>query len=341
MIEQATAALAAWSLEGAELVPITVGLINVTYEVRADERFVLQRLNPIFSPGVHEDIEAVTAHLAKKGLETPTLVRTTSGERWTTIGDGVWRMLSWVEGDTHVRLRDPKLAREAGALLGRFHRATSDLEHEFVNRRLGVHDTPKHMRALEAALTRHRDHRNYDRVARMAETILRRCEALGALPAVADRIVHGDPKISNVIFGEGGRAKCFVDLDTLAKMPVYLELGDALRSWCNPAGEDADAATFSPELFEAAVTGYAQGAAGLLEADEVSALVPATSTILLELAARFAADALDESYFGFDPVRFATRGDHNLLRAERQLEEATALDAQRAIVEGLVRRAFA
>jgi hypothetical protein len=39
----------------------------------------------------------------------------------------------------------------------------------------------------------------------------------------------------------------------------------------------------------------------------------------LLLAARFAADALDESYFAWDPQRFASRGEHNRVRAAGQL----------------------
>ncbi|MBL8945157.1 MAG: hypothetical protein JNK45_18470, partial [Myxococcales bacterium] len=38
----------------------------------------------------------------------------------------------------------------------------------------------------------------------------------------------------------------------------------------------------------------------------------------LELAARFAADALRERYFGWDASRFPARGEHNLVRAKGQ-----------------------
>ena len=58
----------------------------------------------------------------------------------------------------------------------------------------------------------------------------------------------------------------------------------------------------------------------------------------LELAVRFAADALDESYFGWDAGRFASRGDHNLVRARGQwsLHEAVvATRPQRAQLLGL------
>ena len=50
---------------------------------------------------------------------------------------------------------------------------------------------------------------------------------------------------------------------------------------------------------------------------EWAALVPGAERIALELSCRFALDALDESYFGWNP-RFGGRGEHNLLRARGQ-----------------------
>ena len=66
---------------------------------------------------------------------------------------------------------------------------------------------------------------------------------------------------------------------------------------------------------------------------ERAAVVPATAAVYLELAARFAADALNESYFGWAPARYATRGDHNLARARNQLAAAHDLLAQQATLE--------
>ena len=330
--------LGAWGLEAAALAPITVGLINLTFRVGREDgaSFILQRVNPIFAPEVHHDIEAVTRHLEAKGLRTPRLVPTRDGALWVER-EGIWRLLTFVEGHTFEQLRDPVQAREAGRLLGSFHRAVGDLEHAFQNRRLGVHDTPRHLAHLARTLEARRDHARYAAIAPLGEAILAEARALPALPAVADRVVHGDPKISNLLFDDGGRAICLVDLDTLARMPIYLELGDAFRSWCNPAGESAARVTFDLGLFSAAVEGYAEGSAGLLTAAEQEALVPATRTIMVELAARFCADALEERYFGWDPGRFATRGEHNQRRAEGQLELARSLAAME---EEAARRVF-
>jgi hypothetical protein len=55
--------------------------------------------------------------------------------------------------------------------------------------------------------------------------------------------------------------------------------------------------------------------------------------ISLELAARFLADALQESYFGWNRERFSSAGEHNLVRARGQWslhEAAQACRAKRA-----------
>ena len=56
-----------------------------------------------------------------------------------------------------------------------------------------------------------------------------------------------------------------------------------------------------------------------------------------ELAARFAADALNRNYFGFDPA--IGRGRHNLQRAEGQLALAEQIAAVRSEAEDVVRKA--
>jgi Ser/Thr protein kinase RdoA (MazF antagonist) len=165
---------------------------------------------------------------------------------------------------------------------------------------------------------------------------------LESLPESPLRVVHGDPKASNVLFApDRSRALCLVDLDTLSRMRLPLELGDAFRSWCNPGGEDQQRASFSLELFAAAVEGYAGSAGDLPTPAERAALVAATETIYVELAARFCTDALEESYFAWDPARYPSRSEHNRVRAESQLAAAASLAAQRAAAEAAVRRAFA
>ncbi len=66
-------------------------------------------------------------------------------------------------------------------------------------------------------------------------------------------------------------------------------------------------------------------------------MVSGTLRITVELAARFAADALNRSYFGFDPALGS--GRHNLLRAQGQLGLGDQIALKRAAAEAVVSEA--
>ncbi len=337
------AVLAAFGLLPHALNPAGSGLINLSWYAtdRDGAQRVLQRVNPIFPAAINDDIAAVTARLADRGQLTPRLVPTTDGRLWLEVDGVVWRVLTRMPGRTCDALATPRQAREAGGVLARFHRALCDYEAPFHNARLGVHDTAAHLLTLERALTAHADHRHTARIRPLANELLMLGNARPQLPPAPDRVVHGDPKVSNIMFAaDTDRALCLIDLDTLSRMPVALELGDAIRSWCSPSPEDAAEAALSLPLFEAAMQGYARAADGLLTADEVHAIVDAAFTITLELAARFCADALNERYFGWDPTRYDSASTHNLARARNQLALASTLRAARAQMTDIVTTAF-
>ena len=283
--------------DGAVVEPLGSGLINDTFAVTAQgQRWVLQRLHPVFSPEIHHNIAAVTEHLSHKGISTPRLRSTSEGALWTEREGRAWRVMTRLPGVTFDANRGLGQARAAAGALGRFHRALEDLEHDFVGLRVGVHDTPAHLQRLRDALARHPDHRLHAAVASVADALLEAAETLPDLFALPARIVHGDPKLNNVLFAgaEGAdaeRAVGLIDLDTVAPMQLHLELGDAWRSWCNPKGEDESQARFDLDVFEASVRGYTDAGPRLLP-EEREALVHGVEIIALELAARFLTDAL-------------------------------------------------
>lgn len=299
---------------------MTAGHINLTYRVEANEGvFTLQRLHPVFGPEVNLDIEAVTAHLAARGIETPRLLRTVEGTLWTSGSDGrPWRVLTFVPGDVMLAAESPARCAAAGACLGRVHRALWDLEHEFVHRRPGVHDTRHHLGRLRAAVDTRQDHHLFAAVAPVAREILAAAHELALPLELPWRVVHGDPKISNFVFGPDGTARAMIDLDTFSRMPLPLELGDALRSWSSPHGEESTE-PIDAEHFRAALAGYATAIGELPTLAERQAIPLATALIAIELASRFCTDALEERYFGWDRTRFASSAEHNLARARAQL----------------------
>lgn len=306
------------------------GLINTTLLAGDPPRYVVQRVNPIFGPAVHEDIEAVTARLAACGMVTPRLVRTDGGELYARGAEGeVWRVMDYVPGRTRHRVDTPAAAAEAAGLVGRFHRALDGFEWTYRNVRAGAHDTVLHMERLAAASAGAQGE-----AAQVAEGILRAWEAWSGPLDLPERHAHGDLKISNVRFDAAGHALCLLDLDTLARLPLDVELGDALRSWCNPVGEDSTQTRFDLEVFSAAIGAYLRVAAP--SAAERSAIVGGVERIALELASRFCRDVFEDRYFGWDARRFPTRAAHNLFRARGQLALARSVLANRREAERIV-----
>ncbi len=336
-------ALAAYDLDPALVRRVAGGLINATWRVadREGREGALQRLNPIFPAIVNEDIEAVTAHLSERGVTTPRLIRTKDGELWHEAAGEVWRLMDWIPGRTPQVLESPAEAAAAGRALGRFHAALADFDQPFRNTRPGVHDTLRHLAALRESLDAHRDHANYPAIADLGETILAAAECLDPITAREPRVVHGDPKINNFVFDQAdATAIALVDLDTVARMPLHLELGDAFRSWCNPGGEDNPSGAFRTDFLEAGLAGYAETAGDGISPEERAAIVPGIGLIITELAARFCADALNESYFGWDPARFASRSEHNRIRAATQMALLESLHKARGPAEQAVATAF-
>jgi Ser/Thr protein kinase RdoA (MazF antagonist) len=332
--------------EDASVTPLGSGLINQTFLVAAHaQRSVLQRLAPIFSPIINENIAAVTSALAAAGLLTPRLLPTRDGRLWLDLGgdNGVWRLQTFVPGMSFDKVQSPAQARAAGTLVARFHRALDGLAYTFQGLREGVHDTAKHLARLREALSVHSRHRLMAQVAPIAETILVHAQTLAPLPALPPQLGHGDLKLNNILFaGEtppaSEQALCLIDLDTVGPMPLAYELGDAWRSWCNVSGEDATVAHIDREVFRASFTGYASGIGRELSEAERRALLGGVEWISIELASRFAADALFESYFGWDAHRFPGRGEHNLVRARGQLalhEAFVATRRERTMILGL------
>lgn len=320
------------------------GLINGTWCVGEPVSGILQWVNPIFAPEVQHDIHLLTQRLIDRGLVSPTVVPTLDGRLWVPGpevegGTGCWRMLSFIPGATCHAITSVNQAREAARLVGRFHAALDGWNaprHAPVRH---IHDTPARIDDLRQAVHRHGGHPLFDQVAPVAQQILDGWESWRGVTGLPDRTCHGDLKISNVRFDSTGlRAVCLIDLDTVGPMELACELGDMWRSWCNPAGEsNPDAVVFDLDIFRASAEGFLETAPALT-ADERRALVTATPRICFELAARFAADALNNSYFREDRTTYPKPGTHNLQRARAQLRLAhlaTAAAPQCAAILGV------
>ena len=307
-----------YALPVASFTPISTGLVHRSYFLRDalnQPLAVAQRLHPIFTDAVNIDVDAVSSYLTRQGVAAPTLIRSRSGSRSVAVNGHRWRILRYLSGVALEQFNTAQ-ARSAGATLGHLHRVLSGLRHEFVFYR-EVHNTAAHLQSLKNHVIGGGQHT----ATALGRDILAGAAKLPPLPMMPRRILHGDPKRSNLLFhtAQPNRAYCFIDLDGVGHHKIAYELGDALRSWCDN-GTDADP-EFSPELFRAALTGYRSE--NDIAQNEAQSVVISLRTVCIELAARFCTDAFEDQYFGWDPTRYKSRVAHNLARAHGQLALAT------------------
>lgn len=152
-------------------------------------------------------------------------------------------------------------------------------------------------------------------------------DVLAALPGIIitdapKQLIHGDLKVSNIVFDDASHAVGIIDFDTILLHQRTVDVGDALRSWCNRTAEDDAAATFDMTFCDAALAGYADGFGST---DDRALLLRGAKQITLELAARFLTDVVRDNYFGYDATRYSSRRDANIARAIGQHHLATTI----------------
>lgn len=309
----------------APIAAVPDGLLNDTYAVGQPPMFALQLVAARFNDIHNERMELVARTVAKGGMPAPELMRTASGQLSHPGPHGRrWRLCRWLPGTVHHSIPSTDHANSAAAALARFH---DILLGDARTRRLpasSFHDTARYMLVLRRVLAK--ADREVGGVGRAILNAWDRAQTDSPGPAPW-RPGHGDMKISNVLF-QGGRASALIDLDTVAGHCLADDLGDALRSWCNRLDENSAAPDFDSEVFAASVDGYL-GASRTISLREKQSIVPGTIRIALELASRFCADGVMQSYFAWDQSIAPDARGHNLLRARGQLALANELARRR------------
>ncbi len=325
--------------EKAQITPIDSGLMHATYEIRTSTgHYALQRLHPKLSTQeIMSDYVAVTDFLASRGVEAPRLIRTKTKEpMFLDDTRNWWRLSSWVEGETLSRVSTPMQAEEGARILARFHLVMEEIDHDFASQH-PLHDTASHLKKLETAVALHQGSQDLSSIEDSVSLILDRLPSLVLSSELPTRVVHGDPKISNVRF-RNGRAVALIDLDTCNAHSLLVDLGDATRSWCRDGYEDENQ-RFHLDRFEAIVRGYSADGPSLAS-EEREALICAGPLITLELASRFARDVLEDEYFAYDPQRYPSRVAHNRARMQSMLFLEADMRSKMIEIETIVKRHF-
>lgn len=150
------------------------------------------------------------------------------------------------------------------------------------------------------------------------------------------RPIHGDPKSNNIMMDiRTHRAVAFVDLDTVKPGLVQYDIGDCLRSCCNPLGEeteDWEAVRFETDYCREILHGYLSIAEGFLTPLDREYFFDAARLIAFELGLRFFTDYLEGD------VYFKVRSpEQNLSRALVQFRLTESIESQERSIRALTR----
>jgi Ser/Thr protein kinase RdoA (MazF antagonist) len=163
--------------------------------------------------------------------------------------------------------------------------------------------------------------------------VLENARAEGRLPL---RSIHGDPKVNNIMMDTAtGQAVSIVDLDTVKPGLLQYDIGDCLRSGCNPLGEETERwemVRFESDICRAILQGYLSWARGFLTENDYEYLFDSMRLIAFELGLRFFTDYLEGNvYFK------ARHQNHNLIRALVQFKLTESIEAQAETIRTIIR----
>jgi hypothetical protein len=325
------------------IAPVRGGNVNRSYRatLASGEQYLLQRLSQAAFPRP----ERIMANLVRVSGHLRAASRGRAGELRVAMpvsrpdGDllyhddegGTWRLLTWL-ADTRTLAGpvSPLQARELGRALGLFHLRLADLDPGTLYNPLpGFHHTPTCLAACDqavAAAPRMDDPRE-EASCLFVERLRPRAGLLVENRARLCRtVIHADPKVANFLFArERDEAVALIDLDTVMPGLLLYDLGDALRSCCNPLGEESEPEQvfFDRDLFAAFIKGYDGEAGRLLATPDRNLLAQAPLVIAFELGLRFFTDHLrGNTYFR------VSRPDQNLDRALVQFSLAASILAR-------------
>jgi len=302
------------------VVPVSIGLIHQTYQITTDlGTFILQRLHPLLSsPAIGKDFFVVTTFLNDKKFPAPKCVLTKTLKILATDFEGrTWRMQTFLEGKSYSTVRDAKIASEAGRTFGMLHATLAGLKYDFKSKKI-LHETEKIFTIFTRIIKKQWKSPLMGDVAADVAFVSQEMHKVLLPRTLPMRAIHGDPKISNLLFDVNGKACGLVDLDTCNRRPLLVETGDMFRSWCGNEEDDARN-EFHLDIFRSGWKGYAKASDGLITARERRLVPLSVATITLELASRFLVDYFKDDYFGWDSSRYSSRRAHNLARVRGQL----------------------
>ena len=351
------------------LSPFGNGNINDTFlaiyrNTFTETQVILQKVNRRVFPRpevIMSNMHEVTKHCheklaadAERGADDrvwqmPRIIKAKDSRDYVTDEKGdVWRVITRImSAHAFDVAQGPEHAMECGAALGHFHYLISDMKPDSIEDPLpGFHITSGYLanydatlgtesaKALLGASMEARRLAKFIEERRDLAVSLERAEASGEL---VKRMFHGDPKVNNIMIDDvTGKGTAMIDLDTVSPGLIHMDFGDALRSICNPVGEeetDLAKVVFDEDLCTAFCKGYMREAGSFLTDADRAYFYDAIRLLPFELGLRFFQDYLAGN------VYFKTSlPEQNLNRARVQFRLCESVEARERSIRNVLGR---
>lgn len=300
------------------------GEINTTFLLTdANKRkVILQRLSHISDRALGDDYNVMSSHLGALGWEIATPLKTLDGEYYVADESGtLWRSFRYIEsqpGSTYESSPEAYIA--VGALLGKVHHDLSRLNYKPKAASPYFQNLTHYTKRLAATLPEISDASSKN----LGEAMLAEARR-SSFDDAPTQLVHGDPRMANVLF-RNNMPFTFIDWDDLRQANPLIDMGDLLGSATDRMlRKNPD--YFSDSLLVSMIEAYYEAANP--SADKYAYIASALNAgriVALMGGMRRLIDSVEDQIFGWDTIRFSSRQEANLSRAQDWWQASRALD---------------
>lgn len=318
-----------------EIEPLISGHINSTYKVQiGNQEFLFQKVNSsVFSDlnRINQNISILGKHLNSTKYPFEILELISFNEDQFLFNKN-WRVFRYIPNtQTLLKVKSAAQAESAARALSSFYAHSLSLDPKNIQDSIeGFIDFKQRLNSFQKALQT-ADSEKLEKAQTLIDFLVENQSLISqwelVKKLVPQRIIHGDPKISNFLFDANDEKQVIslIDWDTLMKGPVLYDFGDMALSFTNRNREDdlSEENSFCFQTYQSLKTGFLSDLKSELTENEVSNLDLGAKVVTYVQALRFLTDYLQgNTYF---TVQYPTQ---NLDRARSQTRLLKAMIKQ-------------
>ncbi len=235
-------------IENIHVIPIKDGLINQSFRLEISSGiYVLQQINTtIFTTPslLMANIESIAEILSKNDYpyEALKVVKTKKGTSYLKLENSFWRVFQYIQNTNTIhRVQSSDQAHQAAEAFALFNQSINAIPSERIHTIIPhFHDTHFRLQEFKKAIKLDKENRLHlcNNIIQKIDTYISEVESFNQL-LTAPMLIHGDPKISNLLFCKTShQVKAVIDWDTVLKSNLWMDVGDMIRSYCSTQTED-------------------------------------------------------------------------------------------------------